>query len=175
MLPPGHVAVGYLAYSALRRAIHGDVPPASAIPWLLLGTQLPDLIDKPLAWWFGVLPAGRSLAHSLLFAVPLLLLARRWFRRSDRPGAGEGLAVGYLSHLLVDAAPLLWSRPELASFLVWPVLPAQVRPRPAIWPPQVLFSPTELAFGLVIALVWIADGTPGLEYARWMRGRLIDR
>lgn len=41
----------------------------------LYATQLPDLIDKPLAWSVGILPTGRSLAHSLLTAS--LVLASR--------------------------------------------------------------------------------------------------
>ena len=38
---------------------------------LAIGTQLPDLIDKPLTYQFAVLPSGRSLGHSLFFAAVL--------------------------------------------------------------------------------------------------------
>ena len=58
MWPWGHLAAGYPVYTAYTRLHTGD-PPAD-VPALvaLLGTQLPDLVDKPLA----VLPTVRSLS-----------------------------------------------------------------------------------------------------------------
>ncbi|SIS02964.1 hypothetical protein SAMN05421752_10813 [Natronorubrum thiooxidans] len=38
MLPPEHVAVGYLTFSLLRRAYRDKVSSDSSIPWLLLDT-----------------------------------------------------------------------------------------------------------------------------------------
>ncbi|WP_226479944.1 metal-dependent hydrolase [Natrinema amylolyticum] len=176
MLPPGHVAVGYLAFSLLRRAWHGDVPSDVSIPWLVVGSQVPDLIDKPLAWSFGILSSSRSLAHSLLFAVPLVLLVDHWLRRRNRSAAGEGFAVGYLSHLATDAIPALRDGPEWVTFLVWPLLaPPQYASRPPLWPPSVYFSSAELAVGIAVAVLWIADGLPGLGYAQSVRNRLLNR
>lgn len=172
MLPPGHVVVGYLASSLIRRVWHGDVPSGSSIPWILFGTQLPDLIDKPLAWSLGVLPASRSLAHSLLFAIPLLLLVDRWLRHT-KPAASEGFAAGYLSHLLADVIPALRDGPEWITFLVWPILaPPQYSSRPPVWPPSVYFDPAELAVGAVVAVLWLADGMPGIGYVRSLSTRL---
>ena len=60
MWPWGHLALGYLLHSPLARARFGRPPTDRATLLLVIGTQLPDLVDKPLAWWLGVLPAGRS-------------------------------------------------------------------------------------------------------------------
>lgn len=173
MLPPGHAAVGYLAFSLCRRAWHRDVPMDSSMVWLLFATQLPDLIDKPLAWSLGVLPTGRSLGHSVVFALPLVLLVEFWFRRRNRPADGDGFAVGYFSHLFADSAFALRGGAEWITFLVWPLLASpEYGSRPSIWPPAVYFSSIELAVGAVVAALWIADGMPGLGYVRAIRGRL---
>jgi hypothetical protein len=170
MLPPGHLAIGYLAFSLVRRLRHRDVPHGSSIIWLGLATQLPDLIDKPLAWWLGVLPASRSLAHSLLFAIPLVLLVDHW---GDRSAVSEPFAVGYLSHLVADAAPSLPAGPELVSFLLWPLLaPPEYGTRPSLWPPEVYFSAPELAIGVAVVVLWTVDGMPGVGYARAVFARL---
>ena len=65
MWPWGHLAVGYLVYSGLSRWRFGRLPGSVATLAVALGTQLPDLVDKPLAWTVNVLASGRSLAHSL--------------------------------------------------------------------------------------------------------------
>ena len=65
MLPWGHAALGYLFYTAYARLRYRHPPVGLSVYALGLGTQFPDLIDKPLAWHFAVLPSGRSLAHSL--------------------------------------------------------------------------------------------------------------
>jgi hypothetical protein len=100
--------------------------PLRGLPVLatLFGTQAPDLLDKPLAWTFAVLPAGRSLGHSLLFAVPLAVLC--WYvigGRFDRPAVALGAAVGYVSHLFADGlGAALGGRWADLSYLGWPAL-----------------------------------------------------
>jgi hypothetical protein len=87
-----------------------------ASPWikrlpmafLLLGTLLPDLIDKPLYYglvWLtghhgaalGLVSGTRSFAHSLLFLA--LLALSSWIGRSKKLAA---LAAGSATHLLLD-------------------------------------------------------------------------
>lgn len=123
MWPWAHAAVGYLLYIgyAHRRAL-----PLRGLPVLatLLGTQAPDLLDKPLAWTFAVLPAGRSLGHSLLFAIPLAVLC--WSvvaGRFGRPAVALGAALGYVSHLFADGLGAVLSGEWVdLSYLLWPVL-----------------------------------------------------
>ena len=57
MWPWGHLVFGYLLYLLVRPRAwrNGD---RFAVIVLMIGTQVPDIVDKPLAWWFGVLPSG---------------------------------------------------------------------------------------------------------------------
>lgn len=124
MWPWGHAAVGYLCYSALRLARGRDLPVAWA-PVLAVGvgTQFPDLVDKPLAWEFGLLSAGRSLAHSLVILLPLLALLWAWVGDGKRHLVAA-FGVGLLSHPLADALyPTLDGRFRTLGFFLWPLLP----------------------------------------------------
>ena len=123
MFPWTHAAFGYLLLVGLAVLLRRRVSRAELVA-VVVGTQLPDLVDKPLAWYFNVIPSGRSLAHSLLLAIPLSLvvLAVAWYR--SHPGVGFAFGIGYLSHLFgdVDGALYQWD-PEKLTFLLWPVLP----------------------------------------------------
>jgi len=80
-----------------------------------LGALLPDIIDKPLAWFILDDPAyEHSFAHSLLFAAILILPGLSVARRGDRRLLS--LAFGDTMHLLCD--PVMRT-PEK---LFWPLL-----------------------------------------------------
>jgi len=129
MWPWEHLAVGYLCYAAYARRRWRVAPAADATFALALATQLPDLIDKPLAWGLGVLPSGRSLAHSLLVAAPLTALAVALAARFGRRRVGVAFALAYASHLAGDVAyPLLTDGALRAGFLLWPLVPAPADP-----------------------------------------------
>jgi len=122
--------LGHFAFAALPLLIYTIVryqrpPRGHTLLLVLFGTQLPDLIDKPLAWTFGIIPSGRMLAHSLVIACPILLFgcflaARRGF---GRPASLFSLA--YLSHIAGDFYPVLRLVTEYYFFpnLFWPLLP----------------------------------------------------
>jgi hypothetical protein len=124
MWPWGHTALGYLLYAVYVRAAARGRPTGVGVLALFVGTQTPDLIDKPLAWYVGVLEYGRSLAHSVLTG-GLILLAVVWYlRRRGHRTAAAAFAVGYLSHLVGDAYSFaLAGTWEHLAFLVWPLLP----------------------------------------------------
>ncbi|MFB6153492.1 MAG: metal-dependent hydrolase [Halodesulfurarchaeum sp.] len=170
MWPWGHLAVAYLTYSGLCRA-RESTPTAVATVAIALGSQLPDLVDKPLAWTFGVLPTGRSLMHSAITVAVLSVVVVWVARHRDRPEPYYALALGTWTHILVDALPGL----EKLSYLAWPLL-AQ---------PTYTLEPSFLAHVQAIALtpwflvqagltviatvVWYRDGTPGLNTDRLPR------
>lgn len=84
---------------------------------LLMGSMLPDILDKPLGTWlmadfFG---NGRIFGHTLLFALVLLGVGVYLFARSRRVGI-LSLALGYFAHLSLDQ---IWLQPET---LLWPLL-----------------------------------------------------
>jgi len=167
MWPWGHLAVGYLVYALYRRR-SGDYPTERGTVAVAVGTQLPDLIDKPLAWWFAVLPNGRSLAHSLLLAGLLWVVVLAVSRRTAHREAGSAFVLGYASHLASDALnPALAGDVSHLAFLAWPVLPPVVYDGPGSFlghflamelTPFLLF---EFALVAVALATWIRDGAPG--------------
>lgn len=169
MWPLGHVAVGYLLY-ALATRIRFDRPPAH-LPALalVLGTQFPDLVDKPLAWYAGVIPTGRSLAHSLLVLIPVVLAVFLIARSYDRRELGIAFGLGAISHALIDALPVLWGG-TTPNFLLWPAL--AVEPYES-GPPTVIglfldslsdpYFLSEFVLAAIAFAVWRWDGYPGLE------------
>ncbi|PSQ05112.1 metal-dependent hydrolase [Halobacteriales archaeon QS_4_69_31] len=181
MWPWGHLAAGYLLYSLYARVRTGG-PPRDGPALVAAGaTQVPDLVDKPLAWSLSVLPTGRSLAHSSVVAA--LVLPVVWVaaaRRDARPLA-VAFAVGVVTHQATDALyPVLGFDFAAVTFLAWPLLElpayevegsfaahlALVEPSPAF-----LF---EVGLVAVASVVWHVDGHPGLSTLRSLPGRLRD-
>jgi membrane-bound metal-dependent hydrolase YbcI (DUF457 family) len=121
MLPLAHLGIG----SALVRPIGRHLP---VLP-LLVGTLLPDLIDKPtylvlglIAHWQngGWVPGKRGFAHTLLFLLLLILIAA--VRRS-RPWAA--LALGSATHLVLDVVSKISATRNFIgdnlTVLLWPL------------------------------------------------------
>ena len=79
---------------------------------VLLGSILPDLIDKPLGYLiYGSMASGRIYAHTLLFLLVLVALAA--ILKSRPLGS---LAFGVLAHQALDT---IWRTPEI---FLWPLL-----------------------------------------------------
>lgn len=117
---------------------------------VLLGSLLPDVIDKPL-WFFvasHIAPGGRGYAHTLLFNLALficgLLLIR--YRKSWL----LIISVCSFMHLISDQ---LWNRPVV---LLWPLLGPFPREETAGWVTnmfQALFSHPSVYIPEIIGLV----------------------
>lgn len=179
MWPWEHLAFGYLLYSLTVHLRSGRAPASSPVFVLVLATQLPDLIDKPLAWGVGVLPHGLSLAHSLLFAVPFLLGC---LITADLVGVAEygvALTVGYLSHLVGDVIyGFLVGGDFNTGFLFWPFVEQSgessvgllIRTRELVdsflafltTPIGRVYLGAELLALSLTAVLWIYDGLPGV-------------
>ncbi|WP_168191190.1 metal-dependent hydrolase [Haloprofundus sp. MHR1] len=169
MWPWGHAALGYLLYRLLTWQREWRLSDGPVIA-LAIGTQFPDLIDKPLAWTFGVIPSGRSLTHSLISAAIILTVVLYITRRSSRKSLGIGFAVGYLSHLLGDAlSPLLELDVVFLRFLLWPLYPPPPYESDSSFLVHFLnmemdsFFMFELAIFFLGVVVWVYDGYPGLQ------------
>jgi len=78
---------------------------------ILLGSMLPDIIDKPLGIWLHI--SGRALAHTLVFAVVLVAVGFTLFAWRRSTGL---LCLSFASgiHLVLDE---MWLTP---STLLWP-------------------------------------------------------
>jgi membrane-bound metal-dependent hydrolase YbcI (DUF457 family) len=177
MWPWGHLAVAYLLSTGYVRARLDRRIRGESVLVLALGSQLPDLVDKPLGWYLGVLPSGRSLGHSLLFVVPVAVLCYALARRLGRREAGAVFGIGMLSHTLTDALPALWG-PGSANHLLWPLLPTPYEGgapgllalfRNAASQP---FFVVELLLVVAAAAVWYREGVPGVGTLLRASGRL---
>jgi hypothetical protein len=170
MLPPVHVAVGYLCYAALTRLRGMGVPSGRATLVAVLAAALPDLIDHPLHW-LGVTPVGRTIAHSLLFAVPLVALVWVLARRADERELGVAFAVGYLSHIATDVPwHLLSGEYHELGFLLWPIthIPEYTGTTTlaTVGGAEVTTLWIEAVILVAGVALWMRDGTPGTEALR---------
>lgn len=122
MWPWEHALFAYLLYSLASRLWLRRTPSALPVLVLVVASSGPDLIDKPLAWQFGVFSSGYAVAHSVFFAVPLVALVGLLAREYGRPGVGLAFGVGYLSHLVGDLIPIYAEEGELALYpVIWPL------------------------------------------------------
>lgn len=160
MMPWGHFAVAYLPIALYDLWRERRLPDRRTVIVVLLATQLPDAIDKPLAWWFGILPSGRSLAHSVLFAIPLVLLVTAIAWRLDRPRIGAVFTLSYLSHLYGDSYLIAIHGIDFpyTTSLLWPLFPVPSPVQPSVIAHFTRVEPTpfvlaQLAF--LIAVAWL--------------------
>ncbi|WP_096388806.1 metal-dependent hydrolase [Halopenitus persicus] len=124
MWPWEHAAVGYLAYSLALRALGKDPPSDVGTILLLFGTQLPDLVDKPLSWGLGVFPSGYALGHSVLVALPIGALVLAAGVCTARRRAAVAFVVGYWAHLIADVMnPLRYRARPAPERVLWPLVP----------------------------------------------------
>lgn len=104
-----------------------DCPPKSRISWfnsvanymdirfLLLGSLLPDLIDKPIGIYLfhNIFGTGRIFCHTLLFTILIALAGLYLFRRSGKTWL-LAISFGTFMHLVLDE---MWLYPQT---LLWP-------------------------------------------------------
>jgi hypothetical protein len=128
-----------------------------SVPWLVVGAALPDAVDKPLAM-LGVVELYHTVGHTALLAPVAVALALV-------SSTGRALAVGWASHLFLDAFHIVLNgRPGDALFLGWPLV---VPPDPLAIPPgefffYYLWSPS---FFLECVL-WVVVGVGCLQAVR---------
>ena len=178
MWPWGHLAVGYLLYSLYTHRRFNRPPQDYTTLALVVGTQFPDLLDKPLAWTLGLLPTGRSLTHSLLTALLIIVLLRVLVRHHTQRPLVAAFSLGYLSHLAADSLySLIVGEYYYLGFLAWPVIPAIEYPTDKSFAGHVVgieltpyFLFQLVLFGLALG-VWRRDGAPGLAAARRVPAR----
>lgn len=180
MWPWEHAAIGYVVFSILVHLFQSRPPSGAEAVVVAFASVFPDLIDKPLAWEFGVFPSGYGLAHSIFFALPLIVAVFLLAMRYDRANLGIGFGVGYGLHLPMDVLPAYVQHGRLPlERIVWPV-----RTWETSYPGG--FSGTFVAYfrgylsdllsgdpsGYVVAvtgivvgclLLWIYDGLPGVR------------
>lgn len=121
---------------------------------LFFGALLPDVIDKPLAFWLlpqAVSHSTRSVGHSLLFSALLLAAALAMLKLRRRAWLLP-LALGSMGHLALDQ---MWQSPVtlLWPFLGWrfPEVDRTLEEWVSSHLSSLLKSPEELAGALILA------------------------
>lgn len=120
------LAVGYVA-AATRR-----LPSLKIVALASVGSQFPDIIDKPLALEVGLLPTGRVGMHSLPIAVPVWVLVLLYGWKTERLRAGIVFVIAYGSHLVADNHAAL-AVGHVPSDLFWPLSSPVPRPTTPYW------------------------------------------
>lgn len=188
MWPWEHAAVGYLLYSLWCRMVYREPPSDLPVAAVVIGSQLPDLIDKPLSWGLGVFQTGYALGHSALVTVPVGLAVGIGSIRTAHHRTVTALLIGYWSHLVGDVVnPLRSGGTVRFDTVLWPVV---------VGPPYEqdlglarglvyvtdLFDSLQTADSLslvgayllvpgITIVVWIADGMPGMTVFNWISDR----
>lgn len=188
MWPWEHAAVGYLLYSLGLRALGRDPPSDREAVLLLVATQVPDLVDKPLSWVLGVFPTGYALGHSAFVAVPVGAAVLVASRVRDRVRLGVAIVVGYWGHVAADVLnPLRSGGSPAPERALWPVVTGtpyeddlgagrgvaylvEFVGSLAALDPLTLVG-VYLLLPLVTLVVWVRDGAPGIGPLRGIVGR----
>jgi inner membrane protein len=86
-------------------------------PFLVIGSLLPDIIDKPvgLILFRDTFQNGRIFSHTILFLAIVSIISFFIYRRYGITG-GIALSLGTLMHLVLDQ---MWLTPDT---LLWPAL-----------------------------------------------------
>ena len=122
MMPWEHVVVGYIGYSLFVHAVYRASPTTKETLIVVAASLFPDLVDKPLAWQFGVFDSGYALAHSVFFAVPVSVLFLVLARSHGRPRSGIAFTIAYFVHLPADILPQYVRTGELpVGRVLWPI------------------------------------------------------
>lgn len=153
MLILGHLGIGSrlarpfmggkLDLGRMLRPNRNQDTPILPLGWVLVGTVLPDLVDKPLyqffTWWtglhgqaIGLISGGRTFGHTFLFVLLTMGLGYCLNKK-----ALIALALGIVTHLVMDyGGDWLSSYYYMAS---WGRLPPDIVDRSAdlkgfLWP-----------------------------------------
>ncbi|MCB2223824.1 MAG: metal-dependent hydrolase, partial [Actinobacteria bacterium] len=147
--------------------------PAMDLRWVMAGSLLPDLIDKPIGavLFNGTFHAHRLVAHAVVFPVALFLGVLVLTGRGAVRKRLIGLVIGALFHLVLDAAwadpeaffwPLFgWEFPPSDPSALGPLLAAMVRD-PLVWV-------GEAAGGAYLVWLWAARLRPSGGLRRLLR------
>lgn len=150
----GHVGIGRRLAGRWRARL-------PALP-LVVGTLLPDLIDKPLyyARLWPFVNSTRTFGHTGLLLV--LVLGFAYARRS---AAGAALGVGIATHLLLDLGMEMFSTEGPRSTLVaitWPVMsvyftahyvPSMTRHLESLWTGRLVLAEA-VGLLLIVSEMW---------------------
>lgn len=151
MFPHQHLIVAIIPVVAYVIVSDRRLPTINLLGVVFLGSQFPDLVDKPLAHQFAVLPSGRVFMHSMPIVLPFLLLLAVYGWKTDRLRLSVAFAFAHLSHVFTDhLTALLSPNPQLPPELLWPLLPTTAGPVTPSWGgPGGIYVPLWTTFSII--------------------------
>lgn len=156
-MPWEHAIIGYITYSLLVHLLYHDSPTGIETLVVVFASLLPDLLDKPLAWQFGVFAdsGGYAIFHSVFFVVPLSIGGLMFAYYRDQSRIGWAFGIGYVFHLPADVIPRTVER----------IKDGQLDLEKVLWPVQTYGgeSPESFVGGSMHYLVVFAEQVYGAE------------
>lgn len=161
MFPHQHFIVAIVPVVAYIIVFDRRFPTIHLMGIVFLGSQFPDLVDKPLAHQFVMLPSGRVFMHSIPIVLPFLLVLGVYGWKTNRLRLSMAFAFAHLSHVFTDhLSALLSPNPQLPPELLWPILPPTASPVIPSWAGPggiylslwTLFSIVVISFSVLILL-----------------------
>lgn len=124
MQPTTHAVIALLPVIAYYLTRHRRVPSGALVLIALFAGLFADIVDKPLAWTFGLIPSGRMIAHSIVVSIPLLFVMLLAAHKTDKLRYGIVFAWGHLSHIAGDFYPILFKGRDFYFYsnVFWPVM-----------------------------------------------------
>ena len=111
---------------------HRRLPSFELTAVTFVGSQFPDIVDKPLALQLNLIPTGRVFMHSLPLAVPIWIVVLWYSWKTDRIRGGVAFVYAYASHLVADNYRALTAG-HVSNDLLWPFRPSIPRPSTPHW------------------------------------------
>lgn len=181
MWPWEHAIVAYLTYSLFCHVMYRNSPGGLEVLAVVFASVLPDLIDKPLAWEYGVFESGYALGHSIFFAVPLSIIIGLLARQLSRPRTGVAFGLGYVLHPFSDVLDS-YVRDDVVQFelLLWPIEIIHGHGQSGGFMPYFIqlfdsyrtallagalstYLWVQVSLGLAVVVLWLYDGAPVLR------------
>ncbi len=131
MLPLEHFLAAFLPVLAFFLLRHRQLPSLGVVFVVFVGSQFPDLVDKPLSL-ANIIPWGRVFMHSLPFALPIAAAILWYAVATDQQHLGGGFVFAYLLHIPGDWYGHLLSG-EIPPDLLWPILSIPAHPDAPGW------------------------------------------
>ena len=123
MWPWESAIFAYICYSVFVHVRYHESPGGVAIIVAAVASVVPDLIDKPLSWQYGVFQNGYAIGHSVFTAIFVIVVGHALARRTSRPRLGLSFGIGFLSHNIGDSLEHMnqgiWYGIE---HMLWPVV-----------------------------------------------------
>jgi hypothetical protein len=132
LLPHEHFLIAVLPIVGYYLLRYQRFPSKSLIFVIFVGSQFPDLVDKPLAHAVLILPSGRVFIHSLPFAIPICVLAIYYGAATHRPELSGAFVFAYLAHIFTDTQHVLLDG-GVPPDLFWPLMRSLPRPVEPPW------------------------------------------